>query len=128
MERAAPSPSFDDSYLQEEVECVASHFVVVGIQPGLLQPLLPVEEGCEDVLTDVCIVLPSKGEECPAGYTLIESSLNTGSTQAQHSWQTATKAAGRPCPESDGVASWPYASCGLTPRGSSAKTRLAARA
>ena len=70
MERARSS---FDSYLQDEVECVASHFLVVGLQPGLLQPLLPVEQGCDDVLTDVRIVLPSKGEECPPGYTLIES-------------------------------------------------------
>ena len=72
MERAGPRRSFD-SYLQDEVECVASHFLVVGLQPGPLQPLLPVEQGCDDVLTGVCVVLPSKGEECPPGYTLIES-------------------------------------------------------
>lgn len=68
-----PPRGLEDSLLHEEAECVASHFLVCGLRPGSLQPLLPVEEGCDEVLTDICVVLPSKGEECPPGYTLIES-------------------------------------------------------
>ena len=57
---------------RDEVECVVSHFVVCGLEPGQLQPLVPVEEGCDEILMDVAVVLPSKGEEAPEGYTLIE--------------------------------------------------------
>ena len=86
--RLTRTPSFDAAAAASEraqkVECVASHFVVCGLSTsGLLDPLGLMSD--EVVIDDACIVLPGRGEECPAGYSFVteqpsghRASLNQG--------------------------------------------------
>ena len=86
--RLTRTPSFDAAAAASEraqkVECVASHFVVCGLSTsGLLDPLGLMSD--EVVIDDARIVLPGRGEECPAGYTFVteqpsghRASLNQG--------------------------------------------------
>ena len=66
------------------VECVASSFVVCGLELGQLQPLLPTaarRSSCIGgtptaeaamVVDDVCVLSTARGEECPEGFELVE--------------------------------------------------------
>lgn len=58
-----------------DVECVASHFVVCGLAPGLLEPnAQPPPESW--VLDAVCTVAPSRGETVPEGFTLLDAAVS----------------------------------------------------
>ena len=70
--------------MDAEVECIASHFAVCGVTPGALEPIDGRAAGSLDVLVDVCVVLPGKGEVVPPGFTLITQTPNGQRASLNH--------------------------------------------
>ena len=77
--------SGDGLLCEAQTECLASHFVVCEVAgPGRLEPAYYVSDS-DQVLVDLCVLLPGRGESVPPGFSLIsltpdgqKASLNHG--------------------------------------------------